>query len=214
MNKVRILLSDFQFLTRQGLVNLLDNQGAFDLKGVIEGPDDLITNILELQPDVLILDYQTNDPIMLGILKKIIQDQATQILLITNDNNREYIQSLLDLGVKGVVTKGCSKKEIIDAIHSVGQGKRFFCNKVLDLLIAPPDDSKVASCEPTELSPREYEVLQLVTKGYKTADIAEALHVSVHTINSHRKNILRKLNLKSPTELIVYAMESGLTKSA
>jgi DNA-binding NarL/FixJ family response regulator len=69
-----------------------------------------------------------------------------------------------------------------------------------------------ANCEPTDLSPREYEVLQLITKGQKTVDIADTLHVSVHTINSHRKSILKKLNMKSPAELIVYAMESGIVK--
>ena len=72
---------------------------------------------------------------------------------------------------------------------------------------------KVEDCEPTNLTPREYEVLELITRGKTTAQIAEELHLSVHTINSHRKNILRKLNMNSPAELIVYALESGIVKN-
>ncbi len=68
-------------------------------------------------------------------------------------------------------------------------------------------------CEPTNLSPREFEVLELITKSMTTAQIADELHLSVHTINSHRKNILKKLNLNSPAELIVYALETGLVKN-
>jgi len=94
----------------------------------------------------------------------------------------------------------------------VAQGNRFFCNNILDLVVENPDNEE--DCEPTNLSPREYEVLEWITKGKTTAQIAEELHLSVHTINSHRKNILRKLNMRSPAELIVYAIESGLVKPA
>ena len=69
------------------------------------------------------------------------------------------------------------------------------------------------NCEPTDLSPREFQVLKLITKGKKTVEIADNLNVSVHTINSHRKNMLKKLNLNSPTELVVYAIESGIVKA-
>ena len=68
------------------------------------------------------------------------------------------------------------------------------------------------NCEPTDLSKREFEVLELIAKGFRTADIAEKLFVSIHTINSHRKNILKKLKLKSPAQLIVYAIESKLVQ--
>ncbi len=211
MKKVSVLLSDFQFLTREGLIHMIENNVDFDLVGVNDGPEGLLEMILEQHPSVLLLDYQRQDPILITLLKQIIQSQATNVLIITNDSNKEHIQNLLKMGIKGIVTKGCSKLEIINAIHSVSKGNRFFCNKVLDLVMS--QDQEEPSCLPTELSPRENEVLQLITKGLKTTAIADHLHVSVHTINSHRKNILKKLNLKSPAELIVFALESGLVKS-
>lgn len=212
MGSVKVLLSDFQYLTREGLINLIDKIDDFDLVGVVEGQGDLMKTILEKKPDVLIIDYESQDPVLISLLKNILSSHATNILIITNENKKEHIQNLLDLGVRGIVTKSCSKPEIVNAIHSLSKNNRFFCNRILEVVIATEEDSEEVNCDPTTLSPREYEVLKLITKGYKTSQIAEKLHVSVHTINSHRKNILRKLNLKSPAELIVYAMESGLVK--
>ncbi len=212
--KLTVLLSDFQFLTREGLIHMIENNDDFELVGVNEGPEGLLETVIEKHPDVLLLDYQSQDPILISILKRILESKATNVLIITNDDNPTQIQNLLGMGIKGIVTKGCSKREIINAIHSVAADNRFFCNRILDIVLAGNEEiyTSPENCEPTDLSPREYEVLQLITKGMKTVQIADQLHVSVHTINSHRKNILKKLNLKSPAELIVYAMESGLVK--
>lgn len=213
MAKLKVLLSDFQFLTREGLKNMLAKNEDFQLVGVNEGPDGLMESILQKHPDVLLLDYQSQDPVLISLLKKILSEKATNVLIITNDDNPVQIQNLLAMGIKGIVTKGCSKREIINAIHSVAADNRFFCNRILDIVLSEKDKGRdEENCEPMDLSPREYEVLKLITKGFKTVEIADKLFVSVHTINSHRKNILKKLNLKSPAELIVYAMESGLVK--
>lgn len=211
--KIKVLLSDFQFLTRAGLIHLLENNDDFDLIGVNEGPEGLLDAVIKGHPDVLLLDYQSQDPILISILKKILASQATNVLVITNDDNPTQIQNLLNMGIKGIVTKSCSKREIVNAIHSVAEDNRFFCNRILDIVVTRTTEvPEEENCEPTDLSPREYEVLKLITKGMKTAEIADKLFLSVHTINSHRKNILKKLGLKSPAELIVYAMESGLVK--
>lgn len=214
MNPIKILISDFQYLTREGLIHLIERDPDFDLVGIIDTPEDLLKTVINHHPDVLLMDYQGQDPVLLSILKQVIDSKATNVLIVTNDDRQHHIRMLLDLGIKGIVTKSCSKPEIVNAIHSIARNNRFYCNRILDMVMGQQQHEEVLEidCEPTDLSPREYEVLQLITKGYKTADIANELHVSVHTINSHRKNILKKLKLKSPAELIVYAMESGLVK--
>lgn len=212
MAEVKVLVSDFQFLTTQGLTHLLDNHPEFDLLGVVEDQSELLSQVIEKQPEVLILDVNGKDPVMMGTLKRMLELNATHILIITHDESKEHIQRLLDMGIKGIVTKSCSKAEIINAILSVRLSNRFFCNRVLDQVMGQDKQPDGVNCEPADLSPREFEVLQLIVKGKKTFDIASQLHVSVHTINSHRKNILRKLNLKSPTELIVFALEAGIVK--
>ena len=211
MRIIRIVLSDFQFLTREGMVHMLEKEELFELVDVVEGSEELRESLVSKSPHVLILDYESNHSDLYELLREIAAQDVTQVLIITNHDNKREIQELLDMGIKGIVTKGCSKMEIVNAIQSIALGNRFFCNRILEKVITQPASENV-TCEPANLSSREYEVLQLITEGKKTVEIADILNVSIHTINSHRKNILRKLNLKSPTELIVYAIEQGLTK--
>ena len=211
MKPISVLISDFQYLTREGLIRMIEADPGLSLLGTVDDARQLIKEATERHPNVLIMDYQSKDPSHLELMKKVIDTETSKLLIITNESKKEHIQSLLDLGIKGIVTKSCSKDEILNAIKSVSMDSRFYCNRVLDTLMDQEEEKEI-NCDPTVLSQREYEVLKLITKGYKTTEIADELYVSVHTINSHRKNILKKLNLKSPTELIVYAMETGLVK--
>ena len=211
MKLIKVLISDFQFLTREGLIKLMEGTQHFDLVGVLEDREQWMEQVTQAQPDVLILDYPERQSDMNATLTEFIKLQASNILVVTNEVEKGHIQNLLSLGVKGIVTKRCSQTEIIHAIESVAKSNRFFCNSILEIVMAPHEKAG-QNCEPTDLSKREFEVLELIAKGFRTADIAEKLFVSIHTINSHRKNILKKLKLKSPAQLIVYAIESKLVQ--
>lgn len=167
--------------------------------------------VAEYKPELVVVDISDKDSLLIDRLESLKKDSESDFLVISNSQNRESMQRLLGMGIKGIVTKNCSEEEIVSALKSVKKGNRFFCNTILDLVVSAQNEEE--NCEPANLSPREYEVLKLITKGLRTNQIADELHVSVHTINSHRKNILKKLNLSSPAELIVYAIESGLVKS-
>ena len=190
---------------------MIKDQADFQLLDVTDEYNGLVERVAEQQPDVLIMDYKSEDGEMMIMLDGLIKHPITNVLIITNEDRNTEIQQLLDMGIRCILTKGCSKEEIVNAIYAISKGNRFYCNRILDQVMTRPDTPEV-TCEPADLSPREFEVLQLITKGRKTVDIADQLNVSVHTINSHRKNILKKLNLKSPAELIVYAVESGMTR--
>ena len=211
MKSIKVVISDFQFLTREGLIKLTESTQHFDLVGVLEDREQWMEQVTQGQPDVLILDYPEHQSDMNATLTEFIKLQSSNILIVTNEAEKGHIQNLLSLGVKGIVTKRCSQTEIIHAIESVAKSNRFFCNSILEIVMAPHEEA-IANCEPTDLSKREFEVLELIAKGHRTVDIAEKLFVSIHTINSHRKNILKKLNLKSPAQLIVYALESKLVQ--
>lgn len=211
MRVIKVLISDFQFLTREGLIKLVESTQHFDLVGVLEDQKQCMDQVTQLQPDVLILGYPEHQLDMNETLTEIIRMQASKVLVVTNEVEKGHIQNLLSFGVKGIVTKKCSQTEIIHAIESVAKSNRFFCNSILEIVMAPHEEV-LANYETTDLSKRELEVLELIAKGYRTVDIAEKLFVSIHTINSHRKNILKKLNLKSPAQLIVYALESKLVQ--
>lgn len=211
MSTISVFLSDFQFLTQEGFKSLLARNDKFQLVGQEEDWDLLRERLNENRPDVLVIDYRPDESDFVSRLKSIKDLGINNILILTSDTKKDRVREILKTGVKGMVTKTCSEQEIINSILAVSQGNRFYCNKILDIVMEQSVEEE-ENCAPTDLSPREYEVLQLITKGQTTTKIADALHVSVHTINSHRKSILKKLNLKSPTELIVYALESGLVK--
>ncbi|MEP2024647.1 MAG: response regulator transcription factor [Reichenbachiella sp.] len=131
------------------------------------------------------------------------------ILLVVNLADHSLIQQLKEMGIRGILTTHCDAQEIKTALESIRLGKRFYCGDILDVLIQPQLEEKTTATNDI-LSAREIEVLEYVVKGLTTNQIAEKLHVSTHTINSHRKNMLKKLELTSPVELIVYAVKSGL----
>lgn len=212
MSAISVFLSDFQFLTQEGFKSLLARNNKFQLVGQEEDWDLLKEQLLDNRPDVLVIDYRPDEQDFVQRLKSIKELGINNILILTSDTKKERVREILKTGVKGMVTKTCSEQEIVNSILAVSQGNRFYCNKILDIVMEQSVEEDEEDCAPTDLSPREYEVLQLITKGQTTTKIADTLCVSVHTINSHRKSILKKLNLKSPTELIVYALESGLVK--
>ncbi|WP_421764016.1 response regulator transcription factor [Ekhidna sp.] len=207
-----VLLADFQYLTRQGIASLIKAMPGFDLIKSIDSPHSLVDFVTTINPDLVVIDISDKDKELVPQLKFLKETTSCNFLVISNSQTRNSIQELLTMGIKGVLTKNCSEEEIISALRAVSLGNRFFCNNILDLVVDNPKE--VDDCEPTSLTPREFEVLDLITKGLTTAQIANQLNLSVHTINSHRKNILKKLRLNSPTELVVYALETGLVKKS
>ncbi|MEQ6121235.1 response regulator transcription factor [Reichenbachiella sp. MALMAid0571] len=205
------LLSNFQFITQKGVIYLIDQISEYNIVGHIDKLDNLFGTVLSKKPDVLFLETDGNNLSLHSELESIIEHTNTKILLMTDNQDNQTIEHFIKIGVKVMVTPNCSEEEITNALKAVSVGNSFFCNKLLNLVIeekaARPKGKK-----PKEISQREFQVLQLITKGYSSMAIAEKLFLSVHTINSHRKNILKKLNLTSPAELIVYALENGIVK--
>lgn len=207
MANISVLLADSQFLTRKGISTLIRDMEGYETVAQVEDLEDLPATIQQYQPKLVILDTSYQRVILKKTLSSIGQYEALNILTITNDCDNELIDMLMQANVKGILTKDCDKEEFMHAIITVSQGERFYCSKILDIVFESENKSD-APCH--NLSKRELEVLSLVAKGYSTTDIANKLYLSVHTISSHRKNILKKLNLRSPVELIRYALENNM----
>ena len=207
--KTSVLIVDPQYLTRNGLFHLLDNLDGLN----IEMKEDVKTDQDYSGYNVIITDYLEpyTTTVKNGFRENLLEKYTDKLLVISADQNKLRIKELINMGAPGYLTKDCTPDEILSAVEMIAKGNRFYCNKVLELLTHvegnDPDD-----CVPTNLSSREVEILKLIAKGLSTAKIADQLHISVHTVNSHRKNILKKLKLTSPTQLVAYAHEIGLVK--
>jgi DNA-binding NarL/FixJ family response regulator len=210
-DKVRVVVADAQVLCRVGLCQVLKGDELIEVVGEANNTESLLRLVREARPQVVIIDYNQPgyfDAKIAGQIKDI--SPITDILVISSDDRKERIYQVLEDGVNSFLTKQCDEGEIIDAIRATAKGDKFYCHKILDLIIERSFPSKSENCAATPLSPREKEILTLVAKGKIAKEIAAELHISPHTIYTHRKNILRKLKLTSPTEMIVYALEQGL----
>lgn len=204
---VSILLADSQYLTRKGISMLIQDLEDHKIDAQVDNMEDLGKAIQQYQPDLVILDTSSNYASLKKTLYNITGRKTLNILAITNYYDKELIELLIQMNIRGILTKDCDKEEIVHAIKTVAQGERFYCSKILSLVFESSNNVP-SSCQ--NLSKREMEVLMLVVKGHSTPAIAQKLYLSVHTISSHRKNILKKLNLRSPVELIRFAMENNL----
>ncbi|GAB5523771.1 MAG: response regulator [Roseivirga sp.] len=199
-----LAIFDPQFITQQGIQRLAAQNKLFSPVHLIDSEQDLINELRQIDPSFLVIDYVSNDHVSIDSFRKVRREfPALKTLVISDDNDKVRIQAIIKAGIKGFLTKSCSKKEILEAIDTIRDGGKFFCSKVVDIITTGEDFTY------SELSEREMEIVKLISKGNSSAEIAGQLNISVHTVNSHRKNILKKLGLKSPTELIIYAAERG-----
>lgn len=209
---VDVLLADIQPLTAAGITHFLQEKPDIRIVESVPVREDLPALLAKHTPGLLIVDYNLPGYITIEDLKNVHDTSpATNVLILSSDDDKRSILEVLQTGVKGYLTKECSKEEVMLAIQSTSKGEKFFCHKILDIILekhfAPSTPQNV---DPTILTVRETEILKLLATGHSTQKIADQLHVSPHTIHTHRKSIIRKLNIKSPTEFVIYAIDFGL----
>jgi two-component system invasion response regulator UvrY len=211
---IDVLLADNQPLTSAGLRFFLAERNDMRIVDQI-GQRQQLNNLIKLhQPQLLIVDYNIPDFVSIDDLKAIRDDSpSTNVLVISGDDNRMRILSVLQTGVNGYLTKDCSRDEILMAIQSTAKGEKFFCHKILNIIMEKhftpePDVSDFSS-----LTTRETEILKFIASGKSTQQVADELFLSPHTVQTHRKSIIKKLNIKSPTQFVIYAMDMGLIKT-
>ena len=208
---IKVALADKQALTRVGLRSFISEKKDLKLYDEITSMDDLRQILHKEQPQVLLVDYNLNDFISIKDLSEVSNiSPGTQILVISSDNDSSTIFEVLETGISGFVTKECSQQEIVAAIYATAKGEKFFCNKVLELILNRHLQKEEDECLPTELSVREVEVVRLTASGLNARQVAEKLNLSHHTVYTHRKNVMKKLALGSVSELTLYAVKTGL----
>lgn len=213
MGKITITLADSQYLIRKGLRHLIASNPKLEVVSEALNRHHLIKQVSLHQPDVVILDYNNSNCFTIediGEIKKL--SSSTKVLVISSDESRGNINAVLEKGINSFLTKECDEEEIISAIYATARGEKFFCNKILDVLLEKHLSKEDQNCKPAHLTSRELEIVKMISDGHSTKEIAENLSLSHHTIYTHRKNVMKKLNLKSASELIIYALNEGISK--
>ena len=211
---IKILIADDQQLTREGIRSMLEREPDMEVLGEAEDGRSAARMARELGPDVILMDVSM--PEMNGIVATtLILAEAPRIKVIALSmlDDRRFVSNMLRAGASGYLIKDCSFKELARAIRRVVANKNYLSPGIMDVVVkdyvSPPaySDSPYSS----HLTIREKEVLQLVAEGHSTSQIANSLHVSVKTIESHRQNLMTKINAKGIAGLTKYAIREGLT---
>lgn len=215
MASVRLLLVDDHAVLRAGLRMLLSADPELQIVGEAETGTEGVRMAEELQPDVVLMDISMPD--MNGIeatrrIKSCCPEVA--VLALTMHEDDQYFFEMLSAGASGYVPKRAAPNELIGAIHAVSGGGMFLFPSVARVLVNEYLQRRDAPSAPSrgfeELTEREREVLTLIAEGHSNQEIADALVISIKTVNRHRENIMAKLNLHNRVELVRYAIEKGL----
>jgi two-component system response regulator NreC len=215
-SRYRVALAEDHVVLRQGLRSLLEKDGEIEVVAEASDGMEAIHCVQQAMPDVLIIDLTM--PRLMGMdaireIRKIHPD--VKIIVLTVHTAEEYVYESLKAGANGYVLKAADFDELITAIRCVLKGKAYISPDISDTVVMGYLKSG-SDVEPVGLkeglTPREREVLKLVAEGYKNREIGGMLCVSIKTVEKHRENIKRKLDLHSTPAMIAYAMEHGLVR--
>lgn len=209
----RVLLADDHKILRQGLRTLLEQEEDIDVVGEAGNGRASVKLAGELAPDVVIMDVAMPDLNGIDATRRITEaDPGARVLALSMHSDGRYVKGMLQAGARGYILKDCASEELTRAIRTVMAGQVYVSPGVTGAIVNDyVRQLSAASGEPAALSHREREVLQLFAEGASTATIAAQLHLSVKTIETHRKRIMDKLDLRSIAELTKYAIREGIT---
>lgn len=211
MEPIKLILVDDHRIFLEGLKELLEQQPSVKVVTTAENGKELFIKMQSYHVDVVILDIQM--PKMNGIATALeIQQRYPEVrmLMLSMHSDKTFVQRVFDIGVHGFLTKTVSKKELLEAIREVYMGRKYFrADAAFSFLDRNRSATRTLPGAPT-LSKRETEVLILIAKEHSNRDIATMLHLSVETVNTHRKNLLQKLGAKNTAGLVKYAIYKKL----
>jgi DNA-binding NarL/FixJ family response regulator len=210
--KIKVLIVDDHQLFREGVVTLLSTAEYIEVIAQAEDGQDAIEKVKQFNPNVVLLDIAM--PRMNGIeatkkLKSL--KPEIKIIILSMHLEKEYVKGVLEAGADGYLVKNCTYLQLTDAIQSVYNGKKYLSQDVTDQVISgylSPSVSKENDFD--KLSEREKEIFLLFAEGNTAREIGDTLFISIKTVNTHKQNLLEKLNLKSNADMIKYALKNGL----
>lgn len=215
MDPIRILVADDHALIRTGMKNLLEGNKDFLVVGEAADGEEVIQKARDLKPDVVVMDISM--PKVNGIEATRILKQSrpeTGILVLTMHENAEYANQVFKAGASGYVLKNAGKEEISTAIYAVARGEKYFSSRVSEIVMSEYARQSETRLSEVALTKREREILDLIGKGLNNQQIADQLFISPRTVETHRTNIMQKLNIHDAPNLVRYALEHGYGKKS
>ncbi len=212
MAPLRIFLADDHELLRSGIRCLLEAEPGWEVCGEASNGRDAVDQVAYLRPDIVIIDIGMPELNGLEATRQIVKSsEKTKVIILTVHESHQVVREVLNAGAKGYILKSDASRDLVTAIQALQRNKTFFTSKVAELRLDSCLQGK-SVIEKDVLTAREREVVQLLAEGKSTKEVAVALGLSVKTAETHRSNIMRKLDLHSVSELVLYAVRNNIVQ--
>ena len=212
MEKISILLVDDHRLIRDSWSFILNSDPRFEVVAETSNGEEAIEMAISIKPDIILMDVNmtpVNGFDATRQIRKILPE--AKIIGVSMHTMPAYAKRMLQLGALGNVTKNSSKEEMLTAILEVNEGRKYICEEVKNILAQQElDETVVSATDMNMLSRRELDIINLIKEGQSSKEIARQLDISLKTVEVHRYNILKKLNLKNTAALVNYINTQGL----
>lgn len=215
MDKIKILIADDHQMILDGLHLLIEQDERFEIIAEALNGNDVIEKARKAQElDIIVLDI--NMPEKDGIevtreLKAVFPE--IKILIVTMYNRKEFVKNLMEIGVDGYILKNSGRNELLHAIESLSKGEPYYGKEITKTIMKSYQKERIFDSPlDIDITKREKDIIRLIAEGFSTAEIGDKLFLSHHTVNTHRKNILNKLNVKNSAGVIRFGIQTGIVK--
>ncbi|SFS59111.1 two component transcriptional regulator, LuxR family [Lutibacter maritimus] len=219
MKKIKVYIADDHQILIDGIIAVLSSEENIEVVGFSLNGEDVLKWFKTNTADVLILDINMPKVDGIAVLQNFFNNNFQQkVIVLSSYDDVKLIKEVLKIGALGFLAKKCAGENIVEAINKVNNGEQYFEKSIQQKLLDTFNTHKSTSKEFvsqdgsffSSLTPRELDVLQLIAKQYNTKEISDQLHISVNTVETHRKNLISKLNVKNVVGLAIYALKNNL----
>lgn len=216
MSKIKIIMVDDHQIVRDGIKALIIDDENIEIIGEASNSNELFDLLQDNTPDIILLDISLPDTSGIEIAKQISSEyEGIKILMLSMYMSEEFITNSIEAGAKGYLPKTTTQKELLDAIKSINNGGEFYNDTVSDILLKSyikktQGKNKEEEEKSINLTKRELEILKLFAEGLTNKEIADQLFISIRTVESHKNNIMQKLELKTTVELVKFAIKNNI----
>ena len=209
--RTRVLLADDHPVIRHGIAACLDKHEQLEVVGEASDGKETLRKAKELSPDIILMDIDmphTNGLAVTEMLRK--ELPQIKVLILSMSNSGTFVPRILQSGARGYIPKDAPTEELVKAIETVQRGETYFGEDVAQIALRQMMSGSAQGANNRELSPREREVLIGIAKGLSNKEIASHLNIGTRTVETHRDNLMRKLDIRSVGGLTKYALANGL----
>jgi two-component system response regulator NreC len=212
MDKISVLIADDHRLVRDGLKTILETSDDIRVVGEASNGLEVLRKVSELKPDVVLLDISMPQLSGMEAARRIRKEHpSVKIMILTMHDEEEYSLKMVRMGVSGYLVKDSTALEVMEAIRCVHSGKAFFSPQISKILAESYREAVAGKEDPYErLNDREREILQLIAEGHTNKKIADILCISPKTVDNHRTNLMRKLDIHTAAALVRWATKRGI----